>query len=132
MPGKAVGLAAPHGTLAVAYTNHVEPRQAAGFVAVTNHAVAGMKDVTFAPDGSLWGIVSNVVTRLPLAKGSLCPEVAKPTAITFDEPNGFLAKPVGHVNYDEKSDTLYVSGYLKGESEDSWGVTGKTPRRYDG
>ncbi len=33
--------------------------------------------------------------------------------------------------YDQSSDTLYLSGYLKGEEIDSWGVTGKTLRCYD-
>ncbi len=34
--------------------------------------------------------------------------------------------------YDETADSLYLSGYLKGETIDSWGVVGKTLRRYDG
>lgn len=33
--------------------------------------------------------------------------------------------------YVPETDTLYVVGYLKGEEVDSWGVCGKTVRRYD-
>ena len=39
---------------------------------------------------------------------------------------------VRRVIYQQDSDTLYLSGYLNGEEVDSWGVTGKTLRRYDG
>ena len=39
---------------------------------------------------------------------------------------------VRRVHYDQTTDTLYLSGYLKGESIDSWGVAGKTLRRIDG
>jgi hypothetical protein len=39
---------------------------------------------------------------------------------------------VRRVHYDDASDTLYLSGYLKGEAIDSWGVAGKTLRRIDG
>src|SRR5262249_36735939 len=36
------------------------------------------------------------------------------------------------VMYDDAADTLLVSGYLKGEEIDSWGVCGKTLRCYNG
>jgi hypothetical protein len=39
---------------------------------------------------------------------------------------------VRRIMYQQESDTLYLSGYLNGEDIDSWGVTGKTLRRYDG
>ncbi|MEO8354088.1 MAG: hypothetical protein ABI680_20360 [Chthoniobacteraceae bacterium] len=39
---------------------------------------------------------------------------------------------IRRVIYDERTDSLYLSGYLKGEDIDSWGVAGKTLRRYDG
>ena len=39
---------------------------------------------------------------------------------------------VRRVIYQQDSDTLYLSGFLNGEEIDSWGVTGKTLRRYDG
>jgi hypothetical protein len=108
MPGRAVGLAARDGKLAIAYTNQIELRQAAGFVALTNLPVTGLKDVTFAPDGALWVIASNAVARLTIASQrsapapandlrmdgasasgagalpkTLCPEVAKPAALSF-------------------------------------------------
>ncbi|MDX1933768.1 MAG: hypothetical protein SFU56_14315 [Capsulimonadales bacterium] len=39
---------------------------------------------------------------------------------------------VRRVLYDPAADRLYVFGYLKGQAIDSWGVAGKTCRRYDG
>lgn len=39
---------------------------------------------------------------------------------------------VRRILYDRENDRLYISGYLKGETIDSWGVVGKTLRRYDG
>ncbi|MDX1953318.1 MAG: hypothetical protein SFY81_14150 [Verrucomicrobiota bacterium] len=39
---------------------------------------------------------------------------------------------VRRIIYDDSTDTLYLSGYLEGEQIDSWGVAGKTLRRYDG
>jgi hypothetical protein len=36
------------------------------------------------------------------------------------------------VIYDRRTDSLYLFGYLKGEKVDSWGVVGRTARRYDG
>lgn len=105
MPGRAVGLAAHDGKRAVAFSNRVEVCDAAGFVVRTSFPVVGLKDVTFAPDGSLWMIASNAVLRLSLAaadvspltatssqsrltsaatnSSSLCPEVVSPTAIAF-------------------------------------------------
>lgn len=39
---------------------------------------------------------------------------------------------IRRVIYDVRTDSLYVFGYLKGEKIDSWGVIGRTARRYDG
>jgi hypothetical protein len=39
---------------------------------------------------------------------------------------------VRRVYYEGTTDTLFLSGYLKGEAIDSWGVSGKTLRRIDG
>lgn len=39
---------------------------------------------------------------------------------------------VRRVAYIPETDTLYLSGYLKTDEIDSWGVCGKTLRRYDG
>jgi hypothetical protein len=39
---------------------------------------------------------------------------------------------VRRVHYDSGTDALYLSGYLKGQDIDSWGVAGKTLRRIDG
>ena len=39
---------------------------------------------------------------------------------------------VSRVIYEQTTDTLYLSGYLKSDSSDAWGVCGKTLRRYDG
>jgi hypothetical protein len=39
---------------------------------------------------------------------------------------------VRRIYYVAKTDTLYLSGYLKTDEIDSWGVCGKTLRRYDG
>ncbi len=108
MPGQAVGLAARAGTLAVAYTNRVELRRATGFVALSSVPVSGVSDVALAPDGAVWVIASNAVRRvveagtagqdaardatnpaLLRAPVSLCPEVAKSTAISF-APDGRL------------------------------------------
>lgn len=89
MPDAAVGLAAHAGRLAVAYTNRVELRAAAGFIALTNYPVAGLKDVAFAPDGAVWLIAGNAVVRPGTAAESLCPEVARPTALAF-APDGRL------------------------------------------
>jgi len=91
MSGRAIGLAARGGRLAVAYSNRVEVCDAAGFVPRTNFPVAGLKDVAIAPGGSLWVIASNAVLRpnlvaaevIPLTSSSLCPEVVKPTALSF-------------------------------------------------
>jgi hypothetical protein len=103
LPEKVVGLAARDGMLAVAYTNRVELRRATGFVALTNHPVAGLKDVVLGPKGALWVIANNAVARLPFAPDgeensreageeaktanavSLCREVSKPTALAFTQ-----------------------------------------------
>jgi hypothetical protein len=55
-------------------------------------------------------------------------ESAKPA--TWPWPEDF--EQVRRVHYEGSSDTLYLSGYLKGESIDSWGVAGKTLRCIDG
>ncbi len=39
---------------------------------------------------------------------------------------------IRRVVYRSDTDSLYLFGYLKGESIDSWGVVGRTARRYDG
>jgi hypothetical protein len=39
---------------------------------------------------------------------------------------------IRRVKYEPKGDTLYVTGYLKGQKVESWGVAGATARRYDG
>jgi hypothetical protein len=39
---------------------------------------------------------------------------------------------VRRVMYVPTTDTLYLCGYLKGEKDESWGVVGRTCRRYDG
>jgi hypothetical protein len=39
---------------------------------------------------------------------------------------------VRRIIYDDASDTLFLSGYLRGQTIDSWGVCGKTLRRIDG
>jgi hypothetical protein len=44
-------------------------------------------------------------------------------------PEGWDA--VRRVRYDEATDSLYLSGYLKGERIETWGVVGNTVRRYD-
>jgi hypothetical protein len=38
---------------------------------------------------------------------------------------------VRRVLYDDATDTLYLTGYLKGERIETWGVSGATVRRYD-
>jgi hypothetical protein len=58
------------------------------------------------------------------------PEFESGAADAWPWPEDF--ELVRRVIYDDASDTLYVSGYLKGETIDSWGVVGKTLRRYDG
>jgi hypothetical protein len=39
---------------------------------------------------------------------------------------------VRRVVYDDRTDSLYLFGYLAGQGIDSWGVVGKTARRYTG
>ncbi len=87
MPAKVVGLNARDGKLAVAYTNRVELRHASDFGAIANFPAAGVKDVVFAPDGSLWMIAGTTVKNFT-AEGakrfSGLTEVVKPTALAFD------------------------------------------------
>ena len=121
MPGKAVGLAAARGRLAVAYTNRIELRSAIDFAVITNLAVSGMKDATGK-------IIRRHVFRGWDAAGKPQFETEKPKSWPW--PEDF--QNIRRVIYDEKNDSLYLSGYLKDETIDSWGVTGKTLRRYDG
>ncbi len=55
-------------------------------------------------------------------------ETAKPDSWPW--PDDF--EVVRRVHYEAATDTLYVSGYLKSDENESWGVVGKTLRRYDG
>jgi hypothetical protein len=55
-------------------------------------------------------------------------ETEKPESWPWPEDFGNVRRII----YVQTTDTLYLSGYLKGESVDSWGVCGKTFRRYDG
>lgn len=48
---------------------------------------------------------------------------------TWPWPDDFTN--IRRILYITETDTLYLSGYLKGQEIDSWGVTGKTLRRYD-
>ncbi len=48
----------------------------------------------------------------------------------WDWPQDF--ELVRRVAYSADTDSLYLFGYLKGEAIDSWGVVGRTARRYDG
>jgi hypothetical protein len=48
----------------------------------------------------------------------------------WDWPEEF--ELIRRVVYRGDTDSLYLFGYLKGESIDSWGVVGRTARRYDG
>ena len=87
MPGKARGLAAKDGRLAVAYTNSIELRQAVDFTLITNFAMADARDVVFAPDNSLWAIAGTKVQHLADSGAALSAGlsgVAKPTALAFD------------------------------------------------
>lgn len=84
--------------------------------------------------GDLWrgekdgGVIRRFTFKGWAADGQPRFETEKPD--TWPWPEDF--QNVRRIIYDAKSDALYVSGYLKGEAEDSWGVTGKTLRRYDG
>jgi len=49
---------------------------------------------------------------------------------TWPWPNDF--ELVRRIIYNADADTLYLFGYLRGETIDSWGVVGHTARRYDG
>lgn len=55
-------------------------------------------------------------------------ETAKPQEWPWPEDFKILRRII----YDDSADVLYLSGYLQGEEVDSWGVAGKTLRRYDG
>jgi hypothetical protein len=39
---------------------------------------------------------------------------------------------VRRVIYEKGTDSLYLFGYLKGQPIETWGVVGRTARRYDG
>jgi hypothetical protein len=52
----------------------------------------------------------------------------KPTSWPWPEDFELVRRIV----YDPTSDSLYLFGYLKGQAIDSWGVVGRTARRYDG
>ncbi len=103
---QAVGLNARQGLLAIAYTNGIELRREIGLLQFTNLPASGLKDVAIAPDNLVWVIASNAVLRLEGPSGtsaasrgfeeapatqahSLCPDVAKPTAIAWS-PGGQL------------------------------------------
>jgi hypothetical protein len=92
--------------LAIAYTNGIELHREIGLLQLTNYPAGGLKDVAIAPDNSVWVIANNAVLRLEGPSGtsgksrdseegpatqalSLCPDVAKPTAIAWS-PGGQL------------------------------------------
>jgi hypothetical protein len=87
-----------------------------------------------ADNGDIWhgDAPENNIRRFPFrgwsSDGTPLFETNKPDI--WPRPADF--DPVRRIIYDDRADTLYLSGYLKGESIDSWGVTGKTLRRYDG
>ncbi len=61
-------------------------------------------------------------------------ELYKPVydMVGFDEwayPEDF--DDIRRIIYDDKNDVLYIIGYLKTDEVDSWGVAGKTMRRYN-
>lgn len=93
MPEKAVGLSARAGTLAVAYPNRVELRKAEKFALVKEIPLPAVKDVALAPNGDVWAIADAAVLRVAesdaVAAGTLCPEVARPAALSF-APDGRL------------------------------------------
>ncbi len=39
---------------------------------------------------------------------------------------------IRRINYERSTDTLYLTGYLKGQRIETWGVAGATARRFDG
>lgn len=95
LPDKAVGLSAKSGKLAIAYTNRVELRLAAGGEFLETLPKPELRDVAFAPDDSVWVIASNRIEHFALHSNgdagldsiggpALCPEVVTPTAIAFD------------------------------------------------
>ena len=101
LPDKVEGLSARHGKLALAYTNRVELRVAKDFALMSVLPRLDVRDVSLAPDGSLWEIAGKCVEHfaLPLrevtdsgtAPGvSLCPEVVTPTALAFDNQGRLL------------------------------------------
>jgi hypothetical protein len=49
---------------------------------------------------------------------------------TWPWPEGWDV--IRRIHYDEKTDALYLSGYLKGQYVESWGIIGAAMRRYDG
>jgi hypothetical protein len=49
---------------------------------------------------------------------------------TWPWPDGW--EIVRRIEYDAQTDALYLSGYLKGDRVESWGIIGATMRRYDG
>ncbi len=91
-----------------------------------------------APNGDIWhgdywrgeregGSIRRFVFKGWTTDGSPLFETNKPDVWPW--PGDF--RNVRRVIYDADKDSLYLSGYLKGEDIDSWGVTGKTLRRYD-
>jgi hypothetical protein len=86
-------------------------------------------------NGAVW--VSDIpgtreIRRVPLARfdGLGRPEYDwnQPEKWPYDDD----WEVVRRVIYDEERDRLYLSGYLKGQRIESWGLTGPTLRRYDG
>lgn len=48
----------------------------------------------------------------------------------WDWPEGWAL--IRRINYDQATDSLYLTGYLEGQRIETWGVVGSTARRYDG
>ena len=64
LPAEPIGLHARGGRLAVAYADRLELRRASGGSVPRSVAVAGIKDVTLAPDGTPWVIVGDAAGKL--------------------------------------------------------------------
>ena len=87
LPAEAVGINARDGKLAIAYADKLEVRDARDSSVLRTVAIAGLKDVALAPDGTPWVIAGDVAGKLgagePGVVASPCEGVAKPSAIAF-------------------------------------------------
>ena len=85
-------------------------------------------------DGSIWhGDATGRTLRRYRFRGwrpDGKPDLDRKAPESWPWPSDF--ELVRRVIYEKATDSLYLFGYLKGQAIESWGVVGRTARRYDG